>query len=353
MVKEEFIKKVSGDYDYSLIPDNFKYKTYLDIGCSKHGIISMRADLLLNGSICRKCSDEKRSNKSKLIDKFDKLYGDKYKYDISNYKNNESKLRVTCNIHGDFYKSSISLLKGVGCVKCDGDEYISKCSLIYGDKYDYSKSIYIDSLTKILVVCKDHGDFYVAPTHHLHQNRGCKKCKFEYFSKKYTHNTEKFINDAIKINGDFYDYSKVNYINNKTKVEIICPKHGSFFQRPHEHKMYYGCAECTITRGEKKISIILKKLGIEYEYQKTFVECIYTNKLQFDFYLPDHNTCIEFDGIQHFEAVEYFGGEDNFKIRKERDIIKDKYCDNNNIYLLRIPYYVNNIENEIKSFLYD
>lgn len=75
-----------------------------------------------------------------------------------------------------------------------------------------------------------------------------------------------------------------------------------------------------------------------------FDNCKYKNKLPFDFYLPDYNICIEYDGLQHYESIEYFGGEKNYKLRIEKDKIKTKYCQDNNIILERIIYSDNIIE---------
>ena len=98
---------------------------------------------------------------------------------------------------------------------------------------------------------------------------------------------------------------------------------------------------CSNSKGELKISQFLQKLNIDFEYQKTFDQCLNpkTNaKLKFDFYLPNYNCCIEYDGIQHFEYVQYFENKDSFKERSFRDSLKNEYCKNNNIKLIRIPY---------------
>jgi len=365
MDKINFINRLTKEYDYSLLPDKVKSKSYVDIICKKHGVISIRSDVLLKGGICRKCAYENRSNKSIILSKFLEKYGNEYTYDISNYKNNTSKIKITCKKHGNFYISSIAHLNGVSCKKCKSENYkisnedidkrtnlfIEKAKMKYGEKYDYSKVKYTRSDSKVTIICKKHGEFNIRASNHLYSNVECKKCRFEGFSKKYTLTTEEFIKSSKNIHGNFYDYSNVEYINAKSKVNIICPNHGLFKQAPHEHKMGYGCPECNITIGERKISVILQKHNINYEFQKIFDDCMYINKLKFDFYLQDYNTCIEYDGIQHFEIVEYFGGEENFNKRKDRDRAKEKYCDDNNIFLLRIPYYINDIEKEILSIL--
>ena len=149
----------------------------------------------------------------------------------------------------------------------------------------------------------------------------------------------KCIEKAKNVHGNKYDYSNMNYINSYTKVEIICPKHGSFYQAPQDHiHSKAGCPICKESKGELLISNILNELNIDYNRQKTFPDLKYKSLLYFDFYLPDYNICIEYDGEQHFKSVDYFGGEKVFEENKIRDKIKNEYCNNNNIRLIRISY---------------
>lgn len=149
---------------------------------------------------------------------------------------------------------------------------------------------------------------------------------------------QEFIDKAIKIHGDKYDYSLVNYINNNTKVKIICKKHGIFEQKPNNHLSNNGCPVCKESKGEKEISKILEEKSINYIAQYKFIDCVNKISLPFDFYLPDYNTCIEFDGIQHFKSIEYWGGSDGLKKRQNNDKIKNDYCLKNNIRLIRVKY---------------
>ena len=128
--------------------------------------------------------------------------------------------------------------------------FIKKCKEIYGEKYDYSKVNYINSQTKVCVICHEkdengdeHGEFWVTPNNHL-RNRKCPKCKLLNLRKRFIKTTEQFIEDAIKIHGDKYDYSKVEYNGAFKKIKIICKKHGEFIQEPHVHLMGCGCPEC-------------------------------------------------------------------------------------------------------------
>jgi very-short-patch-repair endonuclease len=212
------------------------------------------------------------------------------------------------------------------------EQFIEQCRVIHGDEYDYSLVQYTNVTKKVKIICKIHGEFEQYADHH---KRGT-KCPYCRGLKK---DTDSFISESIIIHGDKYDYSSVNYINNRTPVRIICKTHGEFKQIPKHHLTGSGCPLCkNKSRGEIAIINILEKSNIKYKRQKTFEGCGINKKLQFDFYLPKYNCCIEFDGEQHFKAVDWFGGEKGFKDRKIRDNIKTNYCKNNKINLIRIRY---------------
>jgi very-short-patch-repair endonuclease len=130
----------------------------------------------------------------------------------------------------------------------------------------------------------------------------------------------------------------MKYKNAHTKILIICKKCKSIFnQTPNTH-LRCGCPFCKESKGEKNIYNFLVKNNILFEKQKKFDDCFYKSRLLFDFYLPDYNICIEYDGLQHFKIVDFFGGEENFNLIKIRDDIKTKYCLDNKIEIIRIKY---------------
>ncbi len=154
-----------------------------------------------------------------------------------------------------------------------------------------------------------------------------------------SHKTEQFIKKANKIHNNKYDYSLVDYIDCKTKVKIICPIHGVFEQNPYTHyKRKCGCPNCRSSKGELKVQKYLKKNKISFIREKTFDDCRHLLPLPFDFYLPDHNICIEYDGEQHFKEIKSWGGNEYLEKIKKRDKIKTKFCKDNNIPLIRISY---------------
>ena len=189
------------------------------------------------------------TKKEKFTEKCFKKFNNKFDYSFSNYINSEIKIEIKCNEHNNlFYQTPAEHLRGKnGCNFCtrnpkiDTAFFINKSKEIHGDKYDYSKSVYKDSKTKIEIVCKKHGSFFTLPNNHYKQN--CPNC----FDEKRFSNNLTFINKSKEIH-DKYEYTNINYINSKEKVNIVCPIHGEFSQRPNDHLNGKGCPKC----GSKK-----------------------------------------------------------------------------------------------------
>lgn len=158
------------------------------------------------------------------------------------------------------------------------EEFIKKSKAKFGEKFTYEKVNYKNNKTKVCLICtckdkngKEHGEFLITPNNHLSGNGGCKKCKCENISSLHNKGTEEFINESRKIHGDKYDYSKVEYINNSTKVCIICPEHGEFWQTPMAHLNGCGCIDCAGVKKSNTVSFIekAKKIhGDKYDYSK-------------------------------------------------------------------------------------
>ncbi|EKD89625.1 MAG: hypothetical protein ACD_33C00026G0005, partial [uncultured bacterium] len=185
------------------------------------------------------------------------IHGNKYGHGKVVYINNSTKIILDCYDHGPFEQIPSSHLSGHGCLFCSmeekkltREEFIAKAKLIHGNKFDYSKVIYINSYTKVIIRCPIHGDFEQKPNDHL-QGQGCSKCKYEKISVINSSNVKEFIEKAIAVHGNNCDYSKVNYINACTKVIIICPIHGEFLQTPNSHLTGNGCPKCHFDKLSK------------------------------------------------------------------------------------------------------
>ena len=228
--------------------------------------------------------------------------------------------------------------------RLNNEEFVELAQSLLGNAYDYLTE-YTGSTCKMKFRCKKHDiAFEQSATNHIRIRNngsistGCYKCKKEKISKT----TEYFISKAKETHGDRYDYSKVNYTKNNIKVEIICKKHGAFLQRPSDHITNgQNCPKCNLSKGEEKILLFLKNNKINFEPQKSFDDLKSPKtgyNLFYDFFIPDKQTLIEFDGLQHFVPMAHKEGIKKHSECLLSDAIKNEYANRNNIKLIRIPY---------------
>lgn len=220
---------------------------------------------------------------------------------------------------------------------------------IHGDRFDYiDLPEIVDSDTIIKIRCKEHGNiFEIRKVFHITAKYGgCDDCVNQYKETNLLEQS-KIIDRFILVHDNRYSYDKVVYNGSGKKVIITCPKHGDFGQTPSSHLRGSGCPKCKDTTGEKLIQGLLKKMGVQYTTQKTFYGCNNDKTdrmLPFDIYVPEFHTCIEYDGYQHFIPVERWGGEETLKDTQYRDEIKNQYCKENDINLIRIPYTMDKVQ---------
>jgi len=221
-------------------------------------------------------------------------------------------------------------------VKNDINILLQKAKIIHNDNFDYSLISDYKNMNQIqTIICKKHNYYINISLHsHINKKRGCKLCAID----NRMDNDDIFIKKSNIVHNYKYDYSLIEYINSKTKVKIICPLHGIFKQKPNDHLNGKGCPICKLSKGEKEIKKYLDINNIKYEQQKPFNGCKFKKPLKFDFYLPDHNICIEFNGEQHYKPFKYFGGKESFKNIQKRDMIKESFCKENNLILIKIKY---------------
>ena len=292
---------------------------------------------------------------NEFIQKAIEKHGNYYSYEKTDLNNRDEKNRVivTCPIHGDFLVNVSSHLRGTKCRKCaklissskkmkTNEYFIEKARKIHGNKYDYSKVEYKGMKNNVCIICPEHGEFWQSPLNHLNGS-GCKKCGYINISKKLKNSLDEFIKKAKEIHGDKYDYSKVEYIDTRTKVCIICPEHGEFWQRPQDHLYGRGCPVCNESHLEKEIRQFLIKNNIEFIYQCNSSFFKWLGKQSLDFYLPSYNIAIECQGEQHYKNRENRLFED-FRKTLNRDISKINKCVKNGV---NIIYYslTDNINN--------
>jgi len=416
---EEYIKDAIGIHGNKYSYEKTVYlgsKKKVCIICPKHGEFWQEANSHLKGCGCPMCFREKRSEENKTtFDKFIRkcrmIHGELYHYDESTFTDMHTKTKITCPIHGEFWQTPASHLNGKGCPKCSRgskyttEDWIEKSKTVHGETYDYSKSNYISTREKICIICPKHGEFWQLPNKHL-EGQGCPNCSKE--KRRYT--IEQFIEMAKKVHGDKYDYSNSEYVNSRTKIKIICQKHGEFWMKPNDHLNGQGCPKCGDEKMADKsrlnineilnrfskiyndkysyelwnndykniedvIPIICPKHGLFHktvhqhlqgqgcpkcnssilennmrnflnENSITFSEqqkFDWLGKMSFDFYLSDYKIAIECQGEQHFKPFEYFGGELSLEKQIKRDKLKEKLATENDIEIL---YYSNKKYND-------
>jgi len=342
-------KQVHGDrYGYELLNDN-NYKnnrTKVPVLCKEHGVFYITPSHHINGSGCSKCGAKSagyklRKKQDDFISQALKKHNCKYKYDKVEYINSYTKVCITCPIHGDFFQLPSHHLNGIGCPKCGGTSkkslktFVEQANIVHNHKYGYEKTIYVNDRTKVIITCPIHGDFSQTPNQHI-QGHGCPICGHNH---KYT--TEEFIDLANKVHSFKYRYNKTKYVNSHTKVIITCPLHGDFTQVPYHHLSGSGCPICKSTLGENKITYFLEQVGVDfiaqYKIPNEYLFCK-NKRLYVDFYLPEYNTMIEFNGSQHYIPTKFFSNKRDFCEQQERDNAVRQYCKNHKIKLIEIPY---------------
>lgn len=182
------------------------------------------------------------------------LHGDFYDLSETVFNGYDKPITATCKIHGKFTTLARNLKEKRDCPRCGrdrsanakylgNDEFIRRSRLKLGDIYNYSLVEYKDSETKVKIICKEHGVFEITPEAHI-QGQGCVLCGRARISRKLSKSAEDALNDLIKVHGETYDYSLFKYDGDKTKLEIICRKHGIFRQAYSNHRYGQGCPHC-------------------------------------------------------------------------------------------------------------
>jgi very-short-patch-repair endonuclease len=269
---EEFIKRAKESrfdaYNYSKVNYINNY-TKVIIICNRcnHEFLQTPANHLA-GNECPNCNN--RCLTTEFIKKAKQTHGNDFDYSKTKYINAHAKVTIICNKNKhEFEQTPNGHLRDRGCRKCGGtcpytnEEFIEALKKVHGDKYDYSEVNYIDAKTKITIICKNgHGEFKQTAGKHIYGQQ-CPKCV-----KRYVYSKDEWLEKVNKTYDNFYDYSKVKYKNTETHAEIICPKHGSFFQTPKNH-IKSGCPKCLYILTTKDFIEAAQKVhGNAYDYSK-------------------------------------------------------------------------------------
>ncbi len=306
-----------------------------------------------------------------FINKANEIWNNKFDYSEVTYTKGLIEVKVICPEHGPFMVKPQWHLQKSQCPECSKlvrkvamtkfnqetkrlttEEFIEKARDIHGDKYDYSKVVYVNATTKVIITCPEHGDFEQYQSHHF-SGSGCRKCanKIININNGRSYTQEKFIEVAEKKEIPNVSFEKTVYKSKKEKIIVTCSIHGDYETNAEMILKGCGCPKCNTSKNELLIAKHLTTNNILFERQKKIEGLKHIRSLKFDFYLPDHNILVEFDGEQHFKSVEYWGGENKFKELQLKDALKNEYCKLNNIPLLRIKYSDTNMVELIDNFI--
>lgn len=370
LTQENFItkaKQIHGDkYDYSKCVYN-GYNAKVCIICPEHGEFWQTPSNHLKGQGCTECGKIKsiaskiKTNK-KYIEEVKEIYGDKYDYKKIDYINCKNKICITCREHGDFYVIPSKFLRGQECPICTknkinllltktNNEFVETSTKIHDNYYSYEKTKYVNDHTKVCIICPEHGEFWQTPSNHL-RGKGCPECGKITQGLKRRLKFNDFLKSANFLHHNKYKYVKNTYTKVSDYLTIICPIHGEFQQKGTMHLIGNGCPYCQQSYPEQIIDSFLKNKNINFIYQKRFA---WLGNKSLDFYLPDYNIAIEYQGEQHFKIVD-FGGEGfeealkKYEKGKERDKIKEILCKENSVKLYYIIY-TEDIINKLNDIL--
>lgn len=269
---------------------------------------------------------------------------------MEEYKGIHEKIKFKCNDCGyiwDATPATIYRTKTNKCIVCkkelkrpiEHDDFIKVM-------YEVNKNMeileeYNPIKHRIKCKCKIHDYETTMEINKLLNGHGCTFCGQEKRANSRRKTEQEFYNMLKLYNVRFIPIEK--YKNFSKKIKFKCDKCGFIFESSpsliRTRKFCPSCEKDNTSNLEYDIQIFLSEHNIKFIKQHTFEDCKHIHKLRFDFYLKEYNLCIEADGQQHFKPVEYFKGEEGFKKRQKNDQIKNKYCEDNNIKLIRIPYW--------------
>ena len=363
LTTSEFVKKFSDiSPDVLVLGEYVNAKTPILCECRRCGkrFEGNPYAMLHNGTRCKSCSLSdhwKRDRSDKIVDveEFNRRLSS---YDnsielVGEYKGYSKRNDFVCKDCGYLWSTTPSLIvsQRQHCPRCvlrtvaakntrDGNEVFQELKELNKKVTVLSKE-YVRSQDKVLVSCNECGHIWKATPAHIRNGRGCPECAKRSRAEGERLSPEEVSKRFYKVHPDWEILS--DYIRAADPMLVRCKHcgaewHGKLFDLLKR----VNCPVCDMgkkSRGEEAIARFLRQVGEPFETQKAFDGCRNVFPLRFDFYLPEMNMCIEYDGEQHFRPVDAFGGENSFAGTYARDNIKNEYCTAHNIRLVRIPYY--------------
>lgn len=303
-------------YDYSKVIWNGS-NNEITVICNKHGDFTIRAQDHKKGRGCQKCSKENKIHYNKhnteiFIENAIQKWGNIFDYSKVDYKDSNNKVIIICKKHGEieiFPPNHLSY----GCGYCGREtnkrnidlkekckrEFMLKANTIHENIYDYSKSVYEDAVSKVIVICKTHGEFSISPNNHL-RGKGCPACGTECSKLARLKDFDEYKPEFIKLYGDKYDYSSVVWEGGSKPITVICKKHGEFNILPYLHKVGKECQKCSNQHSGISMGWLLfmeKRYLTEIQHARNLGEFVIPGtRYKADGYIKSSNTIFEFHG---------------------------------------------------------
>lgn len=332
---------------YSLVGDEY---TFLDTYVNNHTKLKVRhnkcgntydvsPNSFLRGHYCPYCKGNIKRTNEQFQQEVTNLVGNEYIF-LDIYINNSTKLRVKHTKCGNIYRvTPNSFLRGHRCPYCFGtpkktnEQFKKEVYGLVGNEYTFL-DIYVNADTKIKVKHNKCEQVYkVTPSNFIRGSR-CPYCSANIIKTNSRFKRE--VEDLVGNEYTFLDYYRGAF----AKIKVKHNKCGNIYEvRPTDFISHQSrCPYCNSPKGETIIGKILDSLNIDYEYQKTFSNLKDVQPLSYDFFIPDQAILIEYQGKQHYQAIDYFGGEDQFKLQRKHDKMKADYAKGHSYNLIAIPY---------------
>lgn len=262
-----FIEEAKKKHGERFIYNEISYvdlKTPIKIICREHGSFIQSPTNHIKGAGCPKCSNRYKPTTEEFLIEATIIHGKRYDYSkVIEYKGRHYKIIIICRDHGEFEQTPDSHLRGSGCPKCAGncksdtEEFLQRCEkLSYIDQYDLSKVQYKTAITQVTIICRTHGEFVITPNSFL-SGHGCAKCAGNQLKS-----CDTFIQEARDVHGNKYDYDFVEYVNSRTNVAIRCQIHGLFLQLPNNHLRGQQCPICQGCEPYSRETYVKKALDV-------------------------------------------------------------------------------------------
>ena len=363
--QNEFLKRVKGattkNLDFSKSIYNGQRET-VKVICKIHGEFEAWPHNLFAGQSCPSCASIETGKKHRvdpivITERLNSHFGSKYEIDQNSIKMVTKKIKLKCEKHGWFDGLLSNLLQSSGCPICTSQrvakirnkkntltkgQIIKRFKLVHGDRYDYSSIEPNGTISVVKIKCEKHGVFEQKVSTHF-SGKGCPDCGLEQKAVNATLGQGEIYQRLIDLNGKIFVYPPNCGLSLLNPMPIICREHGLFYQPLRIHLKGNGCSECSQSLGAKRVSNWLREHGIEYQVEFNIPAGKKGQPLRADFFLPDYDLFIEYDGEQHFRPVSLYSTNEEtalevFNQQKERDKAKDDWIRQNGFDLLRIRF---------------